>query len=70
MDKKKEKGRAGGAAATTQLFSGFFLALSPDLVYFHKDGKAWHPPAQGWECVGGFAQGEGPFGEGDLTLGK
>lgn len=24
----------------------------------------------GWECVGGFAQGEVPFGEGDLTLGR
>ncbi|CAN8198566.1 unnamed protein product [Coccothraustes coccothraustes] len=46
MDKKREKGRAGGAAATTQLFSGFFLALSPDLVYFHKDEII-----KVWDCV-------------------
>lgn len=61
----------------TELFPGFLLALSPDLVYFHKDGKALRSPKiqasscpWEWECVGGFAQGEGPFGEGDLTLGR
>lgn len=46
----------------TELFPGFLLALSPDLVYFHKDGKALRSPEVqasswpwGWECIGGFA---------------
>ncbi|XP_063032777.1 coiled-coil domain-containing protein 81 [Melospiza melodia melodia] len=46
MERKKEKGQAGGTTATTQLFSGFFLALSPDLVYFHKDEII-----KIWDCV-------------------
>ncbi|XP_064253547.1 coiled-coil domain-containing protein 81-like isoform X2 [Passer domesticus] len=45
MDGRRERGRAGGAA-TTELFSGFFLALSPDLVYFHKDEII-----KVWDCV-------------------
>lgn len=39
MDRRRRSSWAEGAAAMTELFPGFLLALSPDLVYFHKDGK-------------------------------
>ncbi|XP_053853282.1 coiled-coil domain-containing protein 81-like [Vidua macroura] len=46
MDRRRERGRAGGAAAMTELFSSFLLALSPDLVYFNKDEIT-----KVWDCV-------------------
>lgn len=55
----------------TKLFSSFLLTLSPDLVYFNKDGKALRSPKilasscpWGWECVGFFAQGKVPLEKG------
>ncbi|XP_056363888.1 coiled-coil domain-containing protein 81-like [Oenanthe melanoleuca] len=46
MDRRKGDSLAEGAAAMTELFPGFLLALSPDLVYFHKDEIT-----KVWDCV-------------------
>ncbi|XP_041878168.1 uncharacterized protein LOC121661742 isoform X2 [Corvus kubaryi] len=46
MDRRRGRSRAGGAAATTEVYPSFLLALSPDLVYFHKDEIT-----KVWDCV-------------------